>query len=109
MKQQAERAGVPADAILIDEDSTNTQQNAENSQSIFKERDFHNVILVTSGYHQRRASLEFNKLTDGVAIRNYPVVNDGDWGWYWWATPRGWWLAGGEIAKIIAFYFGVSS
>lgn len=110
MKMQAEDAGVPESAILIDEDSVNTQQNAENTQSIFKENDFQNVILVTSGYHQRRASLEFNKgAGDSVTIRNYPVLNDDDWGWYWWMTPRGWWLAGGEVAKIVAFYFGVSS
>lgn len=109
MKLQAQQAGVPDSAILIDEESANTQQNAENSQSIFEEHDFKDVILVTSGYHQRRASLEFNKLTEGVVIRNYPVVSDGDWSWYWWLTPRGWWLAGGEVAKIIAFYFGVSS
>ena len=110
MKMQAEDAGVPESAILIDEDSVNTQQNAENTQSIFKENDFQNVILVTSGYHQRRASLEFNKgAGDSATIRNYPVLNDDDWGWYWWMTPRGWWLAGGEVAKIVAFYFGVSS
>lgn len=109
MKQQAIDAGVPASAILIDEDASNTQQNAANSQSIFANNNFNDVILVTSGYHQRRASLEFNKQTDGVAIRNYPVINDKDWSWFWWLTPRGWWLAGGEVAKIIAFHFGVSS
>ena len=109
MKLQAQQAGVPEYAIILDEESANTQQNAENAQSIFSERDFNDVILVTSGYHQRRASLEFNKLTDGALIHNYPVVSDGDWSWYWWLTPRGWWLAGGEVAKIIAFYFGVSS
>lgn len=108
MKRQAEAAGVPAYAILVDEEAVNTQQNAENTQSIIEERGFADVILVTSGYHQRRASLEFNKQADGVVIRNYPI-NDSDWGWYWWATPRGWWLAGGEVAKIIAFHFGVSS
>jgi len=109
MKKQATRAGVPEAAILIDEESVNTQQNAENTQSIFKQQDFHDVILVTSGYHQRRASLEFNKRTDNVVIRNYPVISDKDWSWFWWVTPRGWWLAGGEIVKIVAFYFGVSS
>lgn len=109
MKLQAQRAGVPADAILVDEEAMNTQQNAENSQSIFKERNFHDVILVTSGYHQRRASLEFNKRADTTIIRNYPVVADHDWGWYWWMTPRGWWLAGGEMVKIVAFYTGVAT
>lgn len=106
MKLQAQRAGIPADAILVDEEAMNTQQNAENSQSIFKERDFHDVILVTSGYHQRRASLEFNKRADATIIRNYPVVTDGDWSWYWWVTPRGWWLVGGEMVKIVAFFTG---
>jgi len=109
MERQALEAGVPQSAIYIDEDAANTQQNAENTQSIFKSNDFTDVILVTSGYHQRRASLEFNKNAEGIAVRNYPVVNDKDWSWFWWLTPRGWWLAGGEVAKIIAFHFGVSS
>ena len=109
MSAQAQQQGVPIHASLIDEDAVNTQQNAANAQSIFKERAFEDVIVVTSGYHQRRASLEFNKRADGVLIRNYPVLNDSDWSWYWWATPRGWWLAGGEMVKIIAFYAGATS
>lgn len=109
MKLQAEAAGIPDNAILIDEDAVNTQQNAENTKSIFNERNFKDVILVTSGYHQRRASLEFNKRADSTVIRNYPVVSDEDWGWFWWVTPRGWWLAGGEVVKIIAFYLGATA
>ncbi|HWT40800.1 MAG TPA: YdcF family protein [Dongiaceae bacterium] len=109
MKKQALAAGVPESAILVDSYSANTQQNAENAQSIFKQHDFHNVILVTSGYHQRRANLEFTKRGDGITIRNYPVTNDKDWSWFWWLTPKGWWLAGGEIVKIIGFYLGASS
>jgi uncharacterized SAM-binding protein YcdF (DUF218 family) len=109
MEQQALNAGVPASAILIDEDAANTQQNAENAQSIFEQHHFGDIILVTSGYHQRRASLEFHKSTDSIAIRDYPVIGDKDWNWFWWLTPRGWWLAGGEVVKIVAFHFGVSS
>lgn len=109
MKRQALAAGVPESAILMDSYSSNTQQNAENAQSLFKEHGFQNVILVTSGYHQRRANLEFTKWADGITIRNYPVTNDKDWSWFWWLTPKGWWLAGGEIVKIIGFYLGASS
>lgn len=109
MKLQAKDAGIPDYAILVDEEAMNTQQNAENTQSIFKERDFKDVILVTSGYHQRRASLEFNKRAENTNIRNYPVVSDSDWDWYWWLTPRGWWLSGGEVVKIVAFYLGATS
>lgn len=108
MMAQATGAGVPASVILIDEEAANTQQNAANTQTIFREHNFEDVILVTSGYHQRRASLEFNKRADSVTIRNYPVTHDGDWGWYWWLTPRGWWLAAGELVKIIGFYAGAT-
>jgi len=109
MKQQAIQAGVPSSAIVIDEESESTQQNAANTETIVANRGYDNVILVTSGYHQRRASLEFNKQAENVNIRNYPVTEDNDWGWFWWATPRGWWLAGGELVKIIAYYLGATS
>jgi uncharacterized SAM-binding protein YcdF (DUF218 family) len=109
MKQQAIQAGVPSSAIVIDEESESTQQNAANTDTIVEDRGYNDVILVTSGYHQRRASLEFNKQAETVNIRNYPVTEDNDWGWFWWATPRGWWLAGGELVKIIAYYLGATS
>ena len=109
MKLQAVQAGVPSSSIVIDEESESTQQNAQNTETIVTERGYDDVILVTSGYHQRRASLEFNKRAETVNIRNHPVVEDNDWGWLWWATPRGWWLSGGELVKIIAFYFGATS
>ncbi len=109
MKLLAVEAGVPQSVIFIDEEALNTQQNAENSQSILEENNFNDVILVTSGYHQRRASLEFNRSADSMTIRNHPLTSDEDWGWFWWLTPRGWWLAGGEVVKIVAFYFGTSS
>lgn len=109
MRLQALEAGVPESAIIIDEEAESTQQNAENTQTIFDEQGYHDIILVTSGYHQRRSSLEFNKRAENVIIRNYPVTQDSDWGWFWWATPRGWWLAGGELVKIVAFYLGATS
>jgi len=109
MQIQAINAGVPPSATLIEVKSESTQQNAINTKTLVKDLQYKDIILVTSGYHQRRASLEFNKQIDTVAIRNHPVTQDGDWGWFWWATPRGWWLAGGELVKIVAFYLGATS
>lgn len=108
MRQQAIAAGVLPQDILVDEEAVNTQQNAEKTQSILVENDFKKVILITSGYHQRRANLEFEKQANGsVEILNWPLVKDKDWNAFWWATPRGWWLAVGELVRIGAFYGGL--
>lgn len=104
MRLQALDAGIPETAILLDETSENTEQNAANSQSIFEAEGFQKVILVTSGYHQRRASLEFDKRSGDIQVLNHPLLFDQDWSPWWWLSPRGWWLAGGELAKITAFY-----
>jgi len=103
MKTIAISAGVPENNIYIDEYSETTKQNAENVQAIFTKLNVKRAILVTSGYHQRRASLELNKYTD-ASVLNYPVSADGDWSIWWWTTPHGWWLAGSELVKVVMFY-----
>jgi uncharacterized SAM-binding protein YcdF (DUF218 family) len=105
MRQRALASGVPDSHILIDEFAETTTENARNSQSIFKQEGFSSVILVTSGYHQRRATLEFGRLAGSAQVRNWPVLSDQDWSFaLWWLTPRGWWLAGGDLIRIGAFY-----
>lgn len=109
MRRQAVNAGVTEGAIITEGNSATTRQNAEQAKELFTQKDIHTVILVTSAYHQRRASLEFNKRTGGeVKIINHPVAEDNQWSRLWWLTPQGWWLAVGEFFKIIAFYMGAS-
>lgn len=104
MRLRAITAGVPEASIYIEEQSSTTEENAMNTHAIFTNNNFSKVILVTSGYHQRRSELEFKKQSHGITVLNHPLLNDKDWSFFWWLTPRGWWLAGGEIVKIIAFY-----
>jgi uncharacterized SAM-binding protein YcdF (DUF218 family) len=108
MLLQAKEAGVPTDDIILEEYGETTKQNAENSHSIFKQHEIASVILVTSAYHQRRAGLEFASRSQGVEVRNHPVASDAQWSALWWATPTGWYLAVGEVVKIILFYIGGS-
>lgn len=104
MKEMAIAAGVPALLVWLDEYSENTKENAQNTKTIFDQFQIKSAILVTSGYHQRRSSLEFTKRITGVRILNHPVASDKDWDSFWFIRPRGWWLAIGEIVKIIVFY-----
>ncbi|MDB5167236.1 MAG: exported protein of unknown function [Candidatus Saccharibacteria bacterium] len=108
MQARAISQGVPASAILVDELSETTKQNAENAKTIFDTHNIKTIILVTSGYHQRRASLEFNKRAPEVTVYNHPVGTEQDWSFWWWTNPHGWTLAVTELFKIVLFYFGVS-
>ena len=109
MRQLALSSGVPSENIIIEENSNTTQENARLTSEIFKLNNISRAILVTSAYHQRRASIEFkHSLGSSVSIINHPVSEDKQWTRLWWATPNGWWLAMGEIIKITVAYLGVS-
>lgn len=106
MARRALNAGVPNSAIITEELSRTTAENALNTSKFIADQSIERIILVTSAYHQRRASLEFAAiLGPSVMIVNHPVATDKQWvGFWWWTTGRGWWLAGGELLKIMAFY-----
>lgn len=108
MRGIAVASGVPEDAISIDEYGRTTKQNAEETAELLKNDRISSMILVTSGYHQRRVSLEFQQQFEGVSIRNHPVGQDSQWSLWWWMTPIGWYLAIGELARILLFYLGVT-
>ena len=109
MQRQALDAGIDESAIIIEEDSRTTAENAEKTQDLLKKHSIKKAILTTSAYHQRRASLEFQKRAGSdLKIINHPVATDKQWSQYWWTTPSGWWLSLGELSKIIVFYAGGS-
>lgn len=106
MARRAQQAGITEDAIITEEFSRTTAENALNTSQFIAVQSIKRIILVTSAYHQRRASLEFSAiLGPSVTIVNHPVPRDTQWvGFWWWTTPRGWWLAGSELVKIVVFY-----
>lgn len=103
MKSLATASRVPSGDILLDEESVNTADNASQVRAIVQQYGFKRIILVTSPYHQRRASIEFNKrLGDIATIINHPATSDRFWSdKTWWATPWGLWLGVSELIKVI--------
>ena len=108
MHQRAIDNGVPAAAAAIEDQSETTRQNAQQVKERLTNLQAEEVILVTSGYHMRRAGLEFSRELGSVQVRNHPVASDRQWGDFWWLTPWGWLLALSELVKIGAFYVGAS-
>ncbi len=105
MKKQAIFYGIDESNILLEENAVNTQQNAVNTQALLRNNNLHSIIVVTSAYHQKRASLEFQKRAGAdIEVINHPVAHDKQWRHNWYLTPAGWWLALGELVKIIGFY-----
>lgn len=108
MKELAITNGVPSEAIIIEELSETTKQNATEVKQIIESNNIKDIILVTSGYHMRRAQLEFSTQLPDVKVRSHPVSDDKQWGGLWWLTPWGWQLAISEIVKIVLFAIGGS-
>ena len=62
--------GVPGEAILVDNDSRNTEQNAKFTAELLKKANIvkPKVLLVTSAFHMRRSLLMFQKYAPDIEI-----------------------------------------
>lgn len=102
MKRDAVRLGVPATAILIEPASTTTEENARLTARLMSDRGLRSAILVTSPYHQRRASIFFSRAfaSAGLEFRNHPASDpawDPD---RWWTREPARTLTLVELAKL---------
>lgn len=71
--------GVPDSAILIENKSRNTHENAVFTKELLRKNGITDtVLLVTSAFHMRRASAVFNKA--GIPVKAYPVHFISDYG-----------------------------
>lgn len=105
MRNISVKMGVPKTAILVEEDSVNTVENAKFSAAIIKEAKYSSMILVTSPYHQRRTMELFRReLGEEFKIINRSAVDE-DWRKKgWWKDEQGRILTAGELGKILVNY-----
>lgn len=72
MRSYAISKGVPSSKIFIEEESATTYENAKLSRDIIEKQGWKKIILVTSPYHQKRASMTFNfVLNNDVKLINH--------------------------------------
>lgn len=108
MKEQAEELGVPGKYILLADKSKSTEEDAKYTGDILKKNGYTSIILVTSPYHSRRASIIFKEMLPGVRIINAP--SDKSWLGFaeWWKRPRDRDRVLSEWSKFIKLWiFGV--
>jgi uncharacterized SAM-binding protein YcdF (DUF218 family) len=79
-------AGVPAQAIQIENQSLTTQENALFTIKLLRASHFHRIILVTSWYHSRRALKTFEHYAPDLTFYSCPshfAMARSDWGKFW--------------------------
>jgi uncharacterized SAM-binding protein YcdF (DUF218 family) len=102
------RAGVPsADIETLPQTVSSTEDEAVLVREYARERGLRSIMLVTSGYHSRRALWTFRRAFEGsgISVGIEPVApgaqtpNVGAW----WLSPRGWQLVAGEYVKLVYY------
>lgn len=102
MRTQAIEAGIAKSAILTDEDSQTTYQNAVDTKRLIDDKGYKKIILVTSPYHQRRASMTFHKVYgDSYTILNSSAIDDRWSKRYWFRSGFSMNISMEELRKII--------
>lgn len=106
MERRARKAGIPAAATYVEQDSRDTRENAKNSVKILKKIGARDVILVSSSYHLRRVRMNFERQDRSIAYRTI-AANDDSWS-SWYLKPSGWRLVLTEWGGILALLMGVT-
>ena len=104
MAYAIERLGVPPSALLLEERSRDTRDNARFTAAIARQRGLHRVALVTSSLHMPRASLLFREA--GLTVVAVPVperVARVRWQSRWLPSRRALWRS----ARALKEYAGL--
>lgn len=103
MKNHAIKLGVDEDKILIDDEASTTNENADFTAEIIEEHNFKSVIVVTSDYHTRRSKLAMEKALENILIDGEKVFVS--------VTPSKeekfttkWWTSGNSVLMVISEY-----
>lgn len=103
LRDVALRAGVPAEKIRMEQVSRSTRGSMEAIRPILEQERIRSVVVVTSPYHQRRASWTARKTLRGVEVLSRPAEPAGWRPEGWWKTRWGRRIVLGEYARL-AYY-----
>jgi uncharacterized SAM-binding protein YcdF (DUF218 family) len=103
--------GVPQSALVLEERSHSTLENAQFTARLARERHIRDVLLVTSAVHMPRASLLFRDAgIDAIPVPVPESTAPGPWMQRWLPTRRALWRSGRalkEYAGLIALSVGI--
>lgn len=94
--------GVPQNAIVVEDRSTNTWENAQRAVPLLRQHGVHRVLLVTTWYHSRRARACFRHVAPDMEFYSVPAE---------WSNPdhlagKRWKLVYSEYIKLAGYWIG---
>jgi uncharacterized SAM-binding protein YcdF (DUF218 family) len=100
--QAVDEFGVPQHAIVLDNRSYTTYQNALNTRQIMLTHHWTSALVVSSDYHMRRVRFLFSRVYQDLPIRlTYVAASDP---WFrprrWWSNPESALITISEYAKL---------
>jgi uncharacterized SAM-binding protein YcdF (DUF218 family) len=104
IRRYLREAGIPAEAILLEELSATTRENAKFTAPMLEKMHVRRAVLVTSWFHTRRALACFQAAAPGVEFHPVPAF----YTWENYASPR-WERFKGvyrEYAKLLGYWVG---
>ena len=98
------RLGVPASAVILEDRSSNTRDNARLTAELAAPRGLHRILLVTSSLHMPRAVLQFREA--GFDVVPVPVQEPTmKSGWKaWLPNPRALWRSGRALKELAGLF-----
>lgn len=102
MSSRLQQQGVPGNALIIEDTSVNTHQNALYSTAMLRQRKLLNVLLVTSGIHMPRAEASFAR--QGFVVIPAPAPDE------YQGPSSSWWPRRSALtlsARCLREYLGI--
>lgn len=97
------KLGVPASALLLEEHSRSTADNAHYTAALAERRRIRSVLLVTSSLHMPRAMLQFrNAGIDAIAVPVPEKADRSHWRDRWLPSRSALWRSGRAFKEYIA-------
>ena len=90
---------IPESAVITEEESRNTFENAIFSGKILREKDCRSMLLVCQAFHARRALMTFSYILPEITIRVCPVVTKNTSRENWTESERSYRRVMGELRK----------
>ncbi|MFZ5634256.1 MAG: YdcF family protein [Bacillota bacterium] len=105
MLMEAVDLGVPPSAVLLENKSESTYENAVNVKKMVLEQNIKSFLLVTSNYHTRRAKYIFGRVFEDTEVKFVTVAAPDPkyTASSWWKKHEGQQKALTELASIIVY------